>query len=284
MHLASRWLLCALLLSGCRSALPNRDPLGRALPSVTGEALDGREWRLPEDLAGRPAVLLVGYEQRAQFDADRWLFGLLQAETPARLLEVPTIPGLFGRALAGTIDSGMRSGIPHEDWGTVVTLYGDAAARMKAFTGTENGRNMRVLVLDEHGVVRWSHDRGFSAAKCLELDRLVRSIGQGELAAPTTSPSPTSAVPPSARRPRSIRPRSGPSGADRRATERSVAALAGIEVNEAWSVPQQGYMTSPVLIDGHAYLFLRSNRATSTGRSWPRGGASSRSPTPARCA
>jgi len=192
MRLASRWLLCALLLSGCRSTLPNRDPLGQALPSVTGEALDGREWRLPEDLAGRPAVLLVGYEQRAQFDADRWLFGLLQAETPARLLEVPTIPGLFGRALAGTIDSGMRSGIPHEDWGTVVTLYGDAAARMKAFTGTENARNMRVLVVDEHGVVRWSHDRGFSAAKCLELDRLVRSFGQDELAAPTTSPSPAS--------------------------------------------------------------------------------------------
>jgi len=187
MRLASRWLPWTLLLSGCGSTLPNRDPRGQALPSVTGEALDGREWRLPEDLAGRPAVLLVGYEQRAQFDADRWLFGLLQAETPARLLEVPTIPGLFVRALAGTIDSGMRSGIPHEDWGTVVTLYGDAAARMQAFTGTENGRNMRVLVLDEHGVVRWSHDRGFSAAKCLELDRLVRSLGQAEPADPTTT-------------------------------------------------------------------------------------------------
>jgi hypothetical protein len=81
-----------------------------------------------------------------------------------------------------------------------VTLYGDAAARMQAFTGTGNGRNMRVLVVDEQGVVRWSHDRGFSAAKCLELDRLVRSWGQGELAAPTTGPSPTSAVPPSAER------------------------------------------------------------------------------------
>jgi outer membrane protein assembly factor BamB len=193
MRSLSLWLLSTVPLCGCSSTLPNREPLGQALPPVTGKALDGREWRLPDDLAGQPAVLLVGYEQRAQFDADRWLFGLLQAETPTRLLEVPTIPGLFGRVLAGTIDSGMRSGIPHEDWGTVVTLYGDSAARMKAFTGTESGRNMRVLVVDEHGVVRWFHDRGFSAAKCLELDRLVRAWVAGEPSAPPASPAPAGA-------------------------------------------------------------------------------------------
>lgn len=158
----------------CRTTLPNRDPVGQPLPELVGEALDGREVRLPAELLGRPAVLLVGYEQEAQFDADRWLFGLLQAGTPARLLEVPTIPGLFGKALSGTIDSGMRKGIPHEDWGVVVTLYGGTAARLAQFTGTENGRNMRVLVLDASGSVRWFHDRGFSAGKLLELDRLVR--------------------------------------------------------------------------------------------------------------
>ena len=179
-------LALAVLALACRSTQPNREPLGLPLPSVTGKALDGKPWRLPEDLAGRPAVLLVGYEQRAQFDADRWLFGLLQAETPARLLEVPTIPGLFGRALAGTIDSGMRSGIPREDWGTVVTLYGGSAAALKTFTGTENGRNMRVLVLDGGGVVRWFHDRGYSAAKCLELDRLVRGWEESGAATPPT--------------------------------------------------------------------------------------------------
>jgi outer membrane protein assembly factor BamB len=38
------------------------------------------------------------------------------------------------------------------------------------------------------------------------------------------------------------------------------ATDAGLEASETWNVPQQGYMTSPVLIGGHAYLFLRSNR------------------------
>lgn len=36
----------------------------------------------------------------------------------------------------------------------------------------------------------------------------------------------------------------------------------GFEVERAWDNRSQGYMTSPVVLDGHAYLFLRSNRFT----------------------
>ena len=35
---------------------------------------------------------------------------------------------------------------------------------------------------------------------------------------------------------------------------------AGLRVGEAWSSRMQGYMTSPVVAGGHAYLFLKSNR------------------------
>lgn len=164
------------LLTGCSSPLSNRDPAGLRLPELSGKSLDGRAVRLPADVAGEPAVLLVGYEQAAQFDADRWLFGLLQAGTPVRMLEVPTIPGLFAGAFKNRIDSGMRSGIPHEDWGSVVTLYGGAAAELERFTGNDGGNNMRVLLLDADGTVRWFHDRGFSAGKLLELDRLAREL------------------------------------------------------------------------------------------------------------
>jgi outer membrane protein assembly factor BamB len=36
----------------------------------------------------------------------------------------------------------------------------------------------------------------------------------------------------------------------------------GYSVSEAWTGRAQGYMTSPVVVGGHAYLFLRSNRFT----------------------
>lgn len=165
-----------LALPACRSALPNREPLGEVFPSVTGEALSGETVSLPDDLAGAPAVLLVGYVQDAQFDADRWLFGLLQAGTPVALREVPTIPGLMASAAGGFIDEGMRSGIPHEDWRAVVTLYGGDARTLAEFTGNTRPRNMRVLLLDAEGRVVWFHDRGFSAGKLLELDRAARAL------------------------------------------------------------------------------------------------------------
>ena len=39
----------------------------------------------------------------------------------------------------------------------------------------------------------------------------------------------------------------------------------GMEVNEAWTARAQAYMTSPVVVGSHAFLFLRSNRFTCVG-------------------
>ena len=244
-------LLLVFPVLACRTVLPNRDPLGQPLPELVGKALDGREVRLPDSLLGQPAVLLVGYEQEAQFDADRWLFGLLQAETPARLLEVPTIPGLFGKALSGTIDSGMRAGIPHEDWGVVVTLYGGTASRLAQFTGTENGRNMRVLVLDASGAVRWFHDRGFSAGKLLELDRLVRGLGQpeDEPAARVPSAPPASLASPAPLAADSWPGWRGPSRDGRIAGAPWPATLTPEGLSEAWHVADLGpSYSAPIVI------------------------------------
>ena len=162
-----------LSLNGCSTTYPNRDPVGEAFPSVEGRSLEKVETRLPESLAGRPAVLLVGYRQNTQFDIDRWLMGLLQAgvgtASDAALLEIPTIPGLVPTMASGWIDDGMRSGIPREDWAAVVTLYGSAAAPVAEMTGTENGRLARVLVLDPSGLVVWFDDEGYSARKAMAV-------------------------------------------------------------------------------------------------------------------
>lgn len=154
------------LAQACSSPLKNRDPLGETFPPCEGTGLDGVPVALPLD---EPSVLLLGYVQEAQFDADRWLIGLLQVRPDVRILEVPTLPGLFPSLIAETIDEGMRSGIPEEDWSSVVTLYGERAEPVVALTGEENPRNIRVLLLDHEGRVRWFHDRGFSAGKLLEL-------------------------------------------------------------------------------------------------------------------
>ena len=162
-------LLASFLpLSSCTSSVENRDPLGDIFPSTEGTSLEGQAIMLPPD---EPSILLVGYVQKAQFDADRWLVGLLQVTPPAKILEVPAVAGLFPRLIQGTIDGGMRKGIPEEDWRSVVTCYGGAASEILKLTGNQNPRNIRVLLLDGEGQVRWFHDRGFSAGKLLELNQ-----------------------------------------------------------------------------------------------------------------
>ena len=176
-HLLQALFVCAL--TACSSTVTNREPLGERFPAVTGESLERVAVTLPDDLEGAPAVLLVGYVQDAQFDADRWLIGLLQVPLPVQVREVPTIKGLFVRNLSGVIDNGMRKGIPEEDWSSVVTVYGRGATEIVAFTGNERPRNIRVLLLDAEGRVVWFHDRGFSAGKMIELEAAVRELVGG---------------------------------------------------------------------------------------------------------
>ncbi|MHC4548402.1 MAG: hypothetical protein ACYTEZ_06450 [Planctomycetota bacterium] len=162
------FLFCALWAAGCGAKYARRDPTGEIFPSVVGATLAGETVRLPAALAGEPALLLVGYEQDAQFDIDRWLLGLSQAGVMVRTYEVPTIPGLAPRMFKGRIDNGMRAGIPHEDWGSVLTVYGDGA-RIARFTGNENKLTGRVLLLDKEGRVAFFHDRGYSVGTLQRL-------------------------------------------------------------------------------------------------------------------
>lgn len=150
--------------------------MGDSFPAVVGQDLNEAAHKLPSEHAGKPVLYLVGTVQETQFDIDRWLVGLLLAKTPVTFVEVPTIPGLIPSAfLQGTINGGMREGIPSEDWGGVVTLYGDDAERIVAWLGNETPRNARVLLLNASGEVIWFHDRGFSPARLLDLDQAVRA-------------------------------------------------------------------------------------------------------------
>jgi hypothetical protein len=171
----------AFIANGCTSmrTITNRNPTGQRLPAVSGQSLEKTDVALPGDFAGAPAVLLVGYAQGAQFDIDRWLMGLLQAEIDVRLVEVATIPGLVPTMISGWIDDGMRAGIPREDWASVVTLYGKSAAPIARLTGTEFPRRARVLVLDQEGTIAWFDDTGYAARKALEVGRVVTGLRGG---------------------------------------------------------------------------------------------------------
>jgi hypothetical protein len=168
-------VLFVTLFAGCRTVVSNKAPTGLLFPAVEGTSLTGKKVQVPTDYEGKPVVLLVGYIQRTQFDIDRWLLGFTQLDTPVRLVEVPTIPGLFPGLFANRIDDGMRRGIPKSDWPSVVTVYDDGEEILN-FTGNERPANARILLLDATGKVLWFTDQGYSAGQVKAVDTLVRKL------------------------------------------------------------------------------------------------------------
>jgi len=161
-------LAVTMLLGGCAATYPARAPVGEVFPAVEGRSLAGQAVALPGDWAGAPVVVMVGYKQQTQFDIDRWMLGLRESGVEVRVVEVPTIAGLGPRVFRGAIDRGMRSGIPKDDWASVVTVYDDAEAIMR-FTGNAEALPARVLLLDSAGRVVFFHDAGYSVDALMRL-------------------------------------------------------------------------------------------------------------------
>ena len=168
-------LLAAVTAAGCSTTYPRGEPVTKAFPSVKGSSLAGKEVAIPTDLAGKPALLFVGYEQMTQFDIDRWLLALQASGVSVPAYELPTIPGLVPGLFAGRIDAGMRSGIPSEEWASVITIYGDAS-KVAEFLGNENRLPARVVLLDPAGKVVFFHDRGFSPAALESLRGALQAL------------------------------------------------------------------------------------------------------------
>ena len=163
-------LLTTLILTGCGSSYPNRSPLGEQFPSVTGKSLAGEEIVLPDAFLGEKVILVLAFEQDAQFDVDRWGIGFFTADLDLPpVYEIPTIPGLLPSLFKDVIDGGMRKGIPKESWRDVITVYGGDGGVLSEWTGTENDLNARIVLLDEQGVVRWFHDRGYGLPPLQDL-------------------------------------------------------------------------------------------------------------------
>jgi len=163
-------LLFLAMATGCASPYKNQSLEGKFFPSVKGKSLDGKEFSIPEDFKGEATLFLIGYKHKSQFDIDRWFIGLDMKQTNIPTYELPTIKGMFPQMFSTLIDDGMKKGIPKSIWKGVITIYKDGKAIQK-FTGNENPRSSRVVLLDDAGRIVYFHDGGFSVG---ELNRLIQ--------------------------------------------------------------------------------------------------------------
>jgi hypothetical protein len=164
------------MLVGCSSSVaPSQNITNAMFPRVQGQSLNKEPITIPDHYLGKPTLLLVGYLQKTQFDIDRWILGVLQADVAVQIVEVPTIAGMVPQMVQGFIDNGMRSGIPKSDWASVVTVYDDASKIIDVL-GNERPQSAYAVLLDKTGRIVWSSNSGYSATQVLELKRVVEAL------------------------------------------------------------------------------------------------------------
>ena len=156
-------------LFGCFKTFANKIPIGEKFPTIKGQSLDKNIYNIPEDFRGDKVLFLIGFVQNTQFDIDRWTIGLDQKNVKVKTYEIPATQGIFPIVFKTRLDDSMRSGIPNEIWGGVITIYKDGKI-IQEFTGNEYPNNTRVILVDENGKVVFFHDRGFSVKALNELN------------------------------------------------------------------------------------------------------------------
>ena len=166
--------MSVLSLFGCSTKFTNNNPTGKIFPSVEGQLLDKIKYSIPEDFLGDKVLFLIGFVKNTQFDIDRWTIGLDQTNTKIKTFELPAVQGLFPIVFKTRLDNSMRTGIPDEIWGGVITIYEDGE-KIQRFTGNEKSRNTRVVLIDENGKVIFFHDKGFSVNALNELRRIINA-------------------------------------------------------------------------------------------------------------
>lgn len=150
------------------------------MPTINGAFLTGRKAALPDAARGRVALIALGFTYESRFEVEAWV-GRFREEFDhdprVTFFEVPVIGGV-ARAGKWFIDAGMRSGTPRKDQENVITVYGgsDIWKRRVAF---ESPNAAYLILIDGHGVVRWTFSGQFSKESYAALASRVAALLAG---------------------------------------------------------------------------------------------------------
>jgi carbon monoxide dehydrogenase subunit G len=135
-------------LAGLRRTLGAEQAVGSGqperLPALSGRALDGEAYELPDDLQKAYSLLVVAFRREQQELVDQWLPWLLELEqsrSDVAVYELPVLSSAYSPA-RWFIDGGMARGV------------GTASARARTITVyTDVGKAVRELGLSTTGTI-----------------------------------------------------------------------------------------------------------------------------------
>jgi len=138
-------------------------------PKVIGSNLEGKKFRIPDDLDSDRNVLIVAFQRKQQEDINPWINELKKIKNnKLSIYEVPTLEQM-NNFVRFNINNGMRYGIPSkEQREKTITLYLDKESFKKRLViKTED--EIIVFVVDRSGKILHRETGLFSNAKLQKL-------------------------------------------------------------------------------------------------------------------
>lgn len=131
-------------------------------PTLYGESLSRREYKIPAGLEGERNLLFVAFLRHQQVEIDRWMAALGDAEgrhPGLRVYEIPLLRRIH-RLYRQMIDGGMRAGIPNPATrDRTITVYTDRTQFLRG-AGLADEHAIWVVLVDRSGAILWSHTGG----------------------------------------------------------------------------------------------------------------------------
>lgn len=147
-------------------------------PIVETRDLEGRSYRVPDDLPAGRRLVIVPFQRQQQIVVEGWKAAVEELADTYPDLTVWEMPALAkGYSLVRPyIDGGMRSGIPDASVRQhTITTYTDLGALTRAL-GIGDRDTVHVFLLDTHGRIVWRDSGEVDEAKALVLAKAMAEV------------------------------------------------------------------------------------------------------------
>jgi hypothetical protein len=150
---------------------------GQRMPPLKGDLLTGKPGVLPDQAAGKTALVILGFSYDSRFQVEAWaekVKARYGGAADVTLFEVPMM-GSAARLGRLFIDRGMRKNTPKELHGRVMTVYG-GNDDWKARVGFSAPDDAYLVLIDRQGIVRWLAHGPVSEERLRELVAVVDAL------------------------------------------------------------------------------------------------------------
>ncbi len=144
-------------------------------PEIKGSNLEGRKFKLPQELDGKLNVVIMPFLREQQEIVDQWVFflvDLVKKKPELRFYEVPTLQAR-DKYFQLAVDEAMRAGIPDKSARErTITIY---TKREEFLTKLDIGGLdiIQIFLLNKDGRILWRSEGEFTEQKGIELQKVI---------------------------------------------------------------------------------------------------------------